>query len=522
MRIRTVLSLAAVSLLASSLAGAALVVEPTSDAVSLVATIAGPGVGIPDLGAAAYVGHPGAAGVFTGGTSAGLGIDTGIVLTTGLAESAPGPNDHPATSSGHLLPGDPDLETLFSALTGDASVLTFTFQSSGETLLIRYVFASEQYPLPPDPEFGDALGIFLDSENISFVPATTVPVSANSVGPGQPSLFRDNQDGSIRVEYDGLTTVFTAPVTGLEPGLHSLKLAIADTGDFSVDSAVFIQIVTVGAPVPESSVPVGAGEPIPIDYGEHAVAEINTVTDLDSFHFQGSAGELAWLVGRTTSAGLDLQLELLGPAGGDLGSATCSGGTFGLCTVARSDILAADGTYTVLVSDASTDEAGGYLLQLERFPPTAPAAGVTYNSSQQDEIAPSTDIDFLEFNATAGTIIRMSVASRAAGLDPQLQLFTAAGVPIDLPSCGELSCFCSGGTFGLCSFTVDRMLETSGRHLVALSDAGSDEQGAYEFGLQCLFGDCTDVEAVPEPAAILLQLVALTGIGLGAWGRRRW
>lgn len=74
-------------------AGAAPIsVTTTNNAAALAGALAGNGIAISNP---SFAGFSGGAGTFTGGNSAGLGFDTGIVLTTGNAISqawaTPGP-----------------------------------------------------------------------------------------------------------------------------------------------------------------------------------------------------------------------------------------------------------------------------------------------------------------------------------------------------------------------------------------------------------------------------------------------
>lgn len=240
----------------------ALVITPSSSASDLAAALVGPGVTISN---ATLKGAANQQGTFTGGAASGIGIDKGVILTSGDATLAPGPNnsDKATRSLGTL--GDTDLNALSGGTTFDANVLEFDIQTNSGDLFFFYVFASEEYNEYVNSKYNDVFGFFLDGINIALIPSTSTPVAINTVNGGNPlgtgasnsGLFNNNDpsDGGpfFNIQYDGFTNVFLASATGLGAGTHHLKLAIADTGDRSYDSAVFLQAgsFTDTKPIPE-------------------------------------------------------------------------------------------------------------------------------------------------------------------------------------------------------------------------------------------------------------------------------
>ena len=212
-----------------------------------------------------YTGVNSASGLFTGGIADGLGIEKGIILSTGRIHNAIGPNKCYKTTTVHDQEGDANLDALGSS-THDASVLEFDFVPEGDLLEFNYVFASEEYIEWVGSKFNDVFGFFLDGENIALIPKTTTPVAINSIHStpwgyeANPELYRDNnypfpwdidayntepcQPGSstpFGTEFDGFTTVLRVSAKVTRNQTHHLKLVIADRGDYSLDSAVFLQ-----------------------------------------------------------------------------------------------------------------------------------------------------------------------------------------------------------------------------------------------------------------------------------------
>ena len=115
------------SLLSAGSAKAALSVTASTDAAAMAAGLLGPGVNLVPF-SATYTGAAGASGFFTGDTTIfGNPAGTnGVLLTSGLAAIALGPNNSGGAGSSNGAPGSAYLDTLipgFSTL--NASTLTF-------------------------------------------------------------------------------------------------------------------------------------------------------------------------------------------------------------------------------------------------------------------------------------------------------------------------------------------------------------------------------------------------------------
>ncbi|MEL6143123.1 MAG: choice-of-anchor L domain-containing protein, partial [Bacteroidota bacterium] len=95
----------------------------------------------------------GAFGIFEGDDT-DLGLGRGIVLSSGFATNAIGPNtdDGGLNGQGFGAPGDPNLDTLTVQLTGqldasaDACILELDVFANTNELVFEYVFGSEEYP----------------------------------------------------------------------------------------------------------------------------------------------------------------------------------------------------------------------------------------------------------------------------------------------------------------------------------------------------------------------------------------
>jgi gliding motility-associated-like protein len=213
-----------------------------------------------------------------------LGIDSGIVLTSGTAQTGftgTGVNA-PAgvNTTAHVSDfSDPDLVTISGFPSRDACVLEFDFVPLGDTVKFEYVFGSCEYPSFTCSSFNDAFGFFIDgpgitgpfsnnSANIAIVPTTSAcPVGVNTINLPTPggnccnttqicynstapcatltaaqmaTLFVCNGNGTT-VMYPGFTAVLTAQALTIPCSTYHLKLAISDASDQSLDSGVFLK-----------------------------------------------------------------------------------------------------------------------------------------------------------------------------------------------------------------------------------------------------------------------------------------
>ena len=209
-----------------------------------------------------YTGPASAAGTFdASGTT--FTMQSGILLTTGSANTAIGPDDDNNAGVNQNTSGDADLTALATENTYDAVVLEFDFVPEDDTLTFRYVFASEEYPEWVGSEYNDVFGFFMSgpgvsgpytggAANIALIPGTTTPVAINNVNNGysnsEPAsgpctncaYYVENGSGPD-VQYDGYTTVLTAQAIVTPCETYHIRLAIADAGDHIYDSGVFLE-----------------------------------------------------------------------------------------------------------------------------------------------------------------------------------------------------------------------------------------------------------------------------------------
>src|SRR5436309_2435221 len=116
----------------------ALSVTASNNSSTLANDLVGPGISIVP-GSVSLTAATGAVGLFTGGNSVGLGIDAGVILTTGQAVTAIGPNTVTSAGTNNNAAGNSALTALIGGTaTYDAADLRFNFTSNGGNLFFQF------------------------------------------------------------------------------------------------------------------------------------------------------------------------------------------------------------------------------------------------------------------------------------------------------------------------------------------------------------------------------------------------
>ena len=225
--------------------------DPGITATTLAQSLAGTGVTISNV---TYVGTATSSGQFQGGLTI-IGFDEGVILSSGAAKGAVGPNNNDGYTTVLNTPGDADLTALSGVPTFDATVLQFDFVPQASILTFQYVFASDEYNEYANTRYNDTFAFFVNGTNCATVPGTVPPkpVSINTINGGNPfgtnaqnpAFYRNNDlsdgGGAINTQADGLTVVLTCTATVNAGVTNHVKLAIADGSDRILDSWVFLR-----------------------------------------------------------------------------------------------------------------------------------------------------------------------------------------------------------------------------------------------------------------------------------------
>lgn len=214
-----------------------------------------------------YTGAANAIGSFDG-TATNLGIDKGIILTTGtvLNESGGGllgggprgphgPNTSASAGFDNGRGGYAALSNLAGTSTFNAAILEFDFVPQADSVKFSYVFASEEYPEFVDAGFNDVFAFYISGPgfaspyNMATIPSGGVVSIDNINAMSNNAYFVNNGTGNtypsysseFYIQYDGFTVVMDATAKVQCGEKYHLIIAIADAGDGAYDSGIFLE-----------------------------------------------------------------------------------------------------------------------------------------------------------------------------------------------------------------------------------------------------------------------------------------
>ena len=203
-------------------------------------------------------------GTFTNGETTCANIPSGVLLSTGNLNNIglPAGTQDFSPNFSEQMDGngpfgtscnDPELLSLEPLAQYDCCILEFDVVPTCNTLLIRFVFGSEEYPEYVNSSFNDAFGFFVsgtnpvganyNNTNVATLPDNVTIVSVDNVSPFTNPAFYINNAGCTNIALDGLTTVLTREIEVIPCESYHFKLAIADAGDPIYDSGVFIDFL---------------------------------------------------------------------------------------------------------------------------------------------------------------------------------------------------------------------------------------------------------------------------------------
>ncbi len=206
-----------------------------------------------DVENVSFDGNLSAIGYFSSGLTA-IGIEDGIIISSGNVNSAAGPNNSNSTSgTTSFNNSDNDLEDIANAPNDsfDAAILEFSFTPAVDSVSFQFAFASEEYPEFVNANVNDAFGFFVsgpgingpfenNAVNVALIPGTNTFITIDDVNANTNNTYYNSNGGGNFLEYDAYLDVITASIEVIPCEQYNIKLAICDIGDDIYDSAVFL------------------------------------------------------------------------------------------------------------------------------------------------------------------------------------------------------------------------------------------------------------------------------------------
>lgn len=209
-----------------------------------------------------------------------LGIEQGLILSTGLASETFRPNSSGRTGSDMKYPGWEEFDLITNEDSHDVSILEFDFIPSSDEVAFSYIFASDEYP-----EYiglrNDAFVMFISGPGIEGKKNLAVlengsTVCVNNLEPGKtPQLFHTNaKPGNIeylkkgiaideydtavynQFTFDGYSGILMAKTQVQAFRKYHLQIAIGDVGDPLYDSVVLLAAQSLHSVKPKIKIPV--------------------------------------------------------------------------------------------------------------------------------------------------------------------------------------------------------------------------------------------------------------------------
>ena len=210
---------------------------------------------------------------FFEGSQSGIGVNAGIIIVTGDAQVAVGPNNKPNAQGDGVGTSTPDED--LKMLSGSPSVfdrakLHFKMVPRTDSVSFQYVFASEEYCEFVGTNYNDAFGFWIKgpgisgpfngAKNIATIGDSNIYVTINNVNHSSlPKWYVNNTPGSMGatnlcgmqpstnplvnfVQFDGMTTVLNANTSVMRDSTYEVWIAIGDIFDANYDSGIFLSI----------------------------------------------------------------------------------------------------------------------------------------------------------------------------------------------------------------------------------------------------------------------------------------
>jgi hypothetical protein len=208
-----------------------------------------------------------------------------------------------------------------------------------------------------------------------------------------------------------------------------------------------------------------------IHYGDYVQGSLDTTGQVNSYTFDGAAGDVLFIRMVDVNIVNLPELSLYAPNGSCRATAS-SEDQVELDTVR----LDSTGQYTLLVTDANGAASGGYGMYLQRCFSPGRAMYILYDANIEDTIRDNGSVCAYTFDATAGQVVNIRM------------------VDVNIVNLPELSLYAPNGSWLECASSEDQVqlsevhLASSGEYTILATDADGAASGAYTLSLMQVGG----------------------------------
>ena len=219
----------------------------------------------------------------------------------------------------------------------------------------------------------------------------------------------------------------------------------------------------------------------PINSGETKIGlNITAPSYMDTWTFQGNAGDRVVISAVTTAGNLDTTIYLYPPGGGPVEANTYHnylGSIWGDDQLGWQ--LQHTGLYTIVIQDAIVSRTGTYNITLLKIPGAVSSTedqdggGIASGQTLSGTINAASDTDAFQFYGNAGARIIITVVTTAGSLDTTIYLYPPGGGPAEANTYHNYL----GSIWG--DDRLDWQLQQTGLYTIVIEDATVNRTGTY-------------------------------------------
>lgn len=231
----------------------------------------------------------------------------------------------------------------------------------------------------------------------------------------------------------------------------------------------------------------------PISFSDTVACKINPVTDLDTFGFFGTKGDVIRITGLSDNTNFRMRLEVRDPKGKLLHD------SWSYSSIVHEFTMEETGNYLINISDSRVNNKAEYEVRVECKSGTC--LNITNNTSVESEFTPticidnnlimpiyywqtttckiekSIDLDTFDLLGKKGDVVRVTGLSDNTDFRMRLEVRDPKGKLLH-------------DSWSYSSIVYEFTMEETGNYLISISDSRVNNEAEYEIRVECKFGTC--------------------------------